>query len=766
MASARHDGKRWSPRAGPGRPTRTVRMGVLAMGAAEPPRRDLGPPRARAGERPGGAEAAPDRVGAVTRPFGGLLDTLGVAAVVLDSRGRVALWSPQAEQLFGYTQEEALGMYAGRLMLDEDQAQVAVELFDEVMRDGEGWSGVFPVRHKDGGTRLVEFRNIRLSDAAGDAYALGLAAEEATLRRAETDLALSMRLVEQSPIGVAVVDTDLRFVSVNPALARMNGLSVQEHLGRTPEEVLPDIDNRTASPAMREVLATGRPIVDEYILGRTPADPSDDRAYSVSLYRLEGPGGRVLGLAACLIDITGRHRAATEAAQVRQRLAMIADASQRVGTTLDLERTAHELAQLCVPALADVAAVDVLDSVVGGQRAARGGGAGDRGAAAFRALAVAGAEDNHVVYAADPPGQVAKYGPDRLVTRCVTAGVPALLPVVGEGDMARIARDPASAALLAEAGVHSYLAVPLIARGEVLGVLDLKRVGNPLPFTEDDRDLAQELASRAAVCIDNARWYQSQRHAALALQRHLLPHQPPERPGLEVAYRYQPAEGPTRVGGDWFDVIGLTGDRTALVVGDVMGSGINAAATMGQVRTATRTLAELDLDPRAVLEHLDRITAELEDGIATCVYLVHDPWTMHCRVATAGHLPPVLVPADSPPRLLDLPTGAPLGVGGVPFESTDLELARGDQLVLYTDGLVETRDQQLDQGLDALLALLDGPRRPLQETCDVLLHALRQAGGRDDVALLVSRVAEPAAGSGVRTRPADHGGATAPGRRR
>jgi serine phosphatase RsbU (regulator of sigma subunit) len=294
--------------------------------------------------------------------------------------------------------------------------------------------------------------------------------------------------------------------------------------------------------------------------------------------------------------------------------------------------------------------------------------------------------------------------------------------------------------LLAEAGVHSYLAVPLIARGEVLGALDLKRVGNPLPFTKDDQALASELASRAAVCIDNARWYQNQRHAAVALQRHLLPNQPPDRPGLEVAYRYEPAEGVTQIGGDWFDVISLTGDRTALVVGDVMGSGINAAATMGQVRTATRTLAELDLDPAAVLSHLDHITSGLERGIATCVYAVYDPRTMRCRVANAGHLPPVLVRPDRPPELLDLPTGAPLGVGGVPFEVTDFDLAPGDQLVLYTDGLVEARDQPLDVGLDELVSLLDAPRRPLQETCDLLLHTLRPSTEPDDVALLVSRI--------------------------
>jgi PAS domain S-box-containing protein len=671
---------------------------------------------------------------------GGLLEALGMAAVVLDADGLVALWSPRAEELFGYTADEALGRRAATFMISEEQAGPARELFDRVMRGPGSWAGIFPVRHKDGGTRLVEARAIRLHDRHGRRYALGLAAEEATVRQAETDIALSVGLVSQSPIGLAVVDTDLRFVSVNPALVRINGIPESDHIGHTCAEMLPDLDNDTIAMAMREVLETGKPLVDQHVLGRTPAAPDTERAWSVSFYRLEGPGGRVLGLATSILDITDRFRATTEAAQARQRLSLIADASQRIGTTLDLERTARELAELCVPALADVAAVDVLDSVSRGGRAAPHDQQGRREPAEFRALAVASAHPTPATRAADPPGALAKYAPDRLVTRCATTGKAVLIPHVTPGDLARIARDGASAELLAEAGVHSYLAVPLIARGEVVGVLDLKRVRNPLAFTMDDQALAGELAVRAAVSMDNARWYQAQRHAALTLQHHLLPHQPPERPGLEIAYRYRPADGPSQVGGDWFDVISLSGDRTALVVGDVMGSGINAAATMGQVRTATRTLAELDLDPAEVLNYLDRITAGLERPIATCLYAVHDPRTMRCRVATAGHLPPALVRPGRPPTLLDLPSGAPLGVGGVPFEGSDVQLAPGDRLVMYTDGLVENRDRSLDAGLRELLSLLTDDCA-LQDTCDLLLDTLRRGRDPDDVVLLVARMA-------------------------
>jgi serine phosphatase RsbU (regulator of sigma subunit) len=213
--------------------------------------------------------------------------------------------------------------------------------------------------------------------------------------------------------------------------------------------------------------------------------------------------------------------------------------------------------------------------------------------------------------------------------------------------------------------------------------------------------------------------------------------------GLEVASRYQPAGATSEVGGDWFDVIGLDGGKTALVVGDVMGSGIPAAAAMGRLRTATNTLASLDLDPALLLEHLDKITAGLEQTIATCVYAVHDPRLRQCRIANAGHLPPVRLRAGRPPELLDLPTGVPLGVGGVAFSTTTVDLDPGDRLVFYTDGLVETRRDSLDERLDTLLSLLEGPDRPLEEVCDLLLRTLHEPDNFDDVALLIARATAP-----------------------
>lgn len=680
-------------------------------------------------------QAEGDRAGPGRPRASGLLDMLSVAAVVLDSDGRIVFWSPQAEELFGYTAQEALGEFAAHLLIQPEHLQAVLGLFAEVMETGRSWAGTFPIRHKNGNSRLMEFRNMRLMNELGDVYALGIAADRTTLQRVETDLALCERLVNQSPIGLALMDPDLRFLLVNPALERIDGIPAEEHIGRHLRETLnfPDID--TIESALQQVLTTGTPLLDQYAVGRTPAEPDTDHAWSLSFYRLEDPSGRVLGAATSVVDVTERHRAAMEADRARRRLALIADASARVGTTLEVDQTARELAEIATPVLADVVAVDVLDSALACRRTSKP----DTGPELFRALALKSSHPTVALRAADPPGDLATYDGDRLVTLCVHTGRPVLIRQVADQDLPRIARDPEATSLLARAGVHSYLAVPLIAHGEVLGVLDLKRTRNRLAFDEDDVVLACELAGRAAVAIDNARWYQSVRNTALTLQRSLLPDHPLHHTGLELATRYQPAQATSEVGGDWYDVIPLANDKTALVVGDVMGNGIDAAATMGRLRTATCAYADLDLEPDAVLQHLDKITCDLEHYIVTCVYAVYDPHQRKCRMANAGHMPPALARPGRGPALLDLPAGAPLGVGGIPFETTTAYLDPGDLLILYTDGLVETRHHPIDDRLALLLSLLDEPHRPLEETCDLLLYGLRHPDDHDDVALLVAR---------------------------
>lgn len=352
------------------------------------------------------------------------------------------LWSPQAEELFGYTAQEALGRYAARLLVHEQHLDLMIRLFSEVTRTGRRWARRLPCPAQE--------RPGWWSSATHGCWTTGVTsmpwASPPTRRscaRWNGTWPLSTRLVAQSPIGLVVLDTDLRYVAVNPALAQINGVPAEDHLGRQVREALPFLEVDAIEAALRQVLASGKPLIDQQSVGRTPADPGNDHAWSVSYYRLDGPGGRVLGVAIVLVDVTDRHRA-------RQRLALIADGSARIGTTLDVEQTARELADVAVPEVADVAAVDILDSVLDDCHPTAPGA----GRALFRALAVKAAYPAEAVRAADPPGHLASYGAERLATQCVRTGRPILIPHVGERDLARIARDAEAGALLARAGIH------------------------------------------------------------------------------------------------------------------------------------------------------------------------------------------------------------------------------------------------------------------------------------------------------------------------
>ena len=668
---------------------------------------------------------------AVTAAPGGLLDLLKVAAVVLDAGGHIALWSPEIERLLGWTAAEALRQRADTLLVSPENRPRGRELFAQVST-GARWAGVFPLRHRDGTERAVEFRTMRLLDSEGQPNLLGLATDATTVRKVERDLALSHSLVNQTPLGIAVFDNDLRWVGVNPALERINGVPEEAVLGRRIGEVLPDLEVEAIEARMRHVLETGRPLLDQQTVGRTAAD-AQERAYSESYHRIEDTDGRVLGLAMAVLDVTERQQAAAEVAQARQHLSVIADAGMKIGTTLDLQQTARELAEVVVPHLADLAAVDVLESVVArGTITPVSGGA----PAEFRALAVAAGYPTDAIHAADPVGELATYGSSRVITQCVRNARPVLVERVDGTMLRRLARDSRAALALHEAGAHSYLALPLVARGKVLGTLSLYRTVNERPFDDRDQVLASELAARAAICIDNARLYGRERGTALTLQRSLLPSTPAEREGLDIAARYRPAL--SEVGGDWYDVLPLGPGRTGLVVGDVMGKGVQAAAIMGQLSTATRALARLDLPPAELLRHLDDIAGSLGDAIATCVYAVCDLRRGTCELSSAGHLPPVLATAHGSAELVEVPGGVPLGVGGVDFGTVEVELAPGSLLALYTDGLVENRGEPIDTGLDTLTRLLRNAGPSLQRASDSLLRALSPEPD-DDVALLLVR---------------------------
>ncbi|MEU9450838.1 SpoIIE family protein phosphatase [Streptomyces sp. NPDC048277] len=432
----------------------------------------------------------------------------------------------------------------------------------------------------------------------------------------------------------------------------------------------------------------------------------------------------------------GEPQVGAYALAARRRLELLSEASARIGTTLDVRRTAEELAQTAVPRLADFVTVDLPDAVLRGEEA-------DDPLSDLRRTVVHGVREGLPF---TPVGKRIDFGPTTPQLRCLTNGRAELEPDL-QVAAGWLAQDPEHTEQLL-AHVHSLIAVPLVARGVVLGIASFYRAQGSAPFGDDDRSLAQELAARAALSIDNARRYTHERSMVLALQRRLLPHRLPDQDAVEIAHRYLPAE--SDVGGDWYDVIPLSGARIGLLVGDVVGHGMLSAATMGRLRTAARSFAELDFPPDEVLSHLDNLVGRLDrddpdgegSGIigATCLYVIYDPTAQRCVMARAGHPPPALVRPDGSVSYPDLPAGPPLGLGGLPFDSVEVDLPEGSQMVLYTDGLIEDRHRDVDAVLEQLRdALADRPERSPEETCQAILDSVAPAHPCDDIALLVVR---------------------------
>ncbi|MFE7233069.1 SpoIIE family protein phosphatase [Streptomyces sp. NPDC057596] len=441
-----------------------------------------------------------------------------------------------------------------------------------------------------------------------------------------------------------------------------------------------------------------------------------------------------------LVGETGVGRLAVQA---RRRLELLREAGLRIGSTLDVTRTAEELAAVTVPRFADFTAVDLPGAVLCGEEPEP-----FRVGTALRRVALRAVDEDSPLYGV---GEEMRFAPSTPQACSLDSRQPLLEPVLAEAG-GWFAQDPPRGDRILAAGIHSLITVPLQARGATLGVVSFYRSRKPVPFEDDDLSLAQELAARAAICIDNARRYTREHNTALALQRSLLPRGRPEQSAVEVAYRYLPAQA--GVGGDWFDVIPLSGARVALVVGDVVGHGLHAAATMGRLRTAVHNFCSLDLLADDLLTHLDDLVGRLDRGEgwavepthpdsgiigATCLLAVYDPVSRRCTFTHAGHPQPAVVAPDGTVDFVDLPPTPPLGLGGVPFETVELELAEGSQLVLYTNGLIEDRSRDVDVGLDTLRTVLACVGRGPEDTCEAVLDALLPARPGDDVAMLVAR---------------------------
>ncbi|WP_079053979.1 SpoIIE family protein phosphatase [Streptomyces graminilatus] len=547
------------------------------------------------------------------------------------------------------------------------------------------------------------------------------------------------QLLEGTAAGVVVLDTELRFQYVNPHMVEISGLSAAELLGRTLAEASPQVDRPES--VLRAVLHDGQP--RELVgTGHTRADmPFTRRAWHATYHRLQDEQGRVLGLAGIFLEISAPQQHVDELERAHRRMTLLDTATARIGTTSDVQATCVELAQFMVPDLADAAGVELNLQVKAGPHRPPPGVLRLRRAAL---AAVPGIKDAMLALAG--LGDTVDYPPGTEIRACLDAGLPWLSNGVSEQEWpaggGRADRSAsASASSHRSIGVHSVLVLPLIAGRRPLGTLSLVRAFNAQGFTVDDVSVALEVAQRAARALERATLHTREHSMALELQHALLTDTgAPSDPHSPTAFRYLPADDVALIGGDWFDSLPLPDGRNLLVIGDVMGHGVEAAVAMSHYRSALRALAMAGLPPHLVLTHADRTVADSGfDRVASCLLALEDPAHRTVSYANAGHLPPVFLHPDGTVGLVEVPAGPPLGTGFGSYTTLTRPTVPGGVLLLYTDGLVERRGEDIDVSLRRLTRLRLSPRASLDIILDEVLAQLADAPAEDDIAVLAAR---------------------------
>lgn len=625
-----------------------------------------------------------------------------VAAAVTDSDGTVTDWSADARALWGWSSEEAVG-----LGLDDLFTAAGVPLH----QDGRTLDTAAELR-----ALLVDNRRIGFL----------LMAQPVSATEGADQSALSSWLYDQFPTAVSIVDKHARFLRNNKAMCQLTRTQDDEVRGRLITEAVPDSATAEDVRRVRRVAATGEPETTE----RFVSAPGETKAHAwvADFFPLKDSADRVRAVAVAVYDYSQQYG-------TRERLALMSEARTLIGASLDVRGTAGEVVEVAVPRFADAVSVHLLDGVFQGELPAP--------VECDSAVVLRRATDQS---SASAQGQRAApvqmlHPESSPVTRCLIGDRAELLQV-DASETARWFGENPEAAWLRPGERRSLIAVPIRARGTTLGLALFLRHGTSRePFSEDDLTVTEDLIGRAAICLDNARQFTREHSIAVTLQRALLPQIATFHSAVETATRNLPGGAGVDVGGDWYDVIALPGARVGLVVGDVVGHGITASAAKGQLRTAVRTLADSELPPDELLTHLDDIVTHAGDGGvgATCLYAVYDPVTLICSLATAGHPPPVLARPDGTAEVIDLSKGPPLGLESLPFEATEIVVPEGSVLAFFSDGLVESRDQDVDARLDELRAALGGSDRSLEALCDAALDTLHDRPTTDDVALLVAR---------------------------
>ncbi|MEV6398866.1 SpoIIE family protein phosphatase [Streptomyces sp. NPDC051907] len=671
-----------------------------------------------------------------------MLQHVSVAVLGLDQDDRVSFWGPGAQTLFGHESAAVLSRPAAFLFPEPppDVPGAAAHLAERARTLGY-WRGRLAARHQDGTVFDCGFRSFLVTGEEGRSVVMALASRSDELDRVKTNLAFLDALFETCPIGLVMLDEELRYVHLNQALADMDGVSIADHIGRRATDLMITTDGGEFQRMLRSVASEGRSVVGATVGLRTPGHPDRVQARSVSFFPLSQAVGTRPGVGGLLVDVTDREQAIVEATASRRRLALLDRAASRIGTTLDVNVTARELVEAAVPEFSDASVVEVVKWM-------------DEPEVFNPELPLSTRRIASGTTLSPPAPELVSglenvtYPPDSTVHEILSTGRPVVV-AVNDDFVTRTVVHQHRVRLLLDSGLTSLLIAPLIARGTVQGLAMFGRSAARPAFTDQDVALAGELASRAALCLDNARLYSRAQDIALTLQRALLPTALATSPFVHVAHRYLPASHVTEVGGDWYDVINLPGDRVALVVGDVMGHGVPAAAAMGRLRITAKALARHNREPGDLLTELDVCAQEAGIELATCLYILYEPTTGRARIANAGHPPPLVRNPDGTVDTLDDVLGVPLGVGGVPFGTIETDLPEGATLVLYTDGLIEARGQDIDEGVEALRSQLGASSGTLEETADHILSALLPEAPTDDTVIVlaqVRRAAPPTAG--------------------
>ncbi|WP_430625938.1 SpoIIE family protein phosphatase [Streptomyces albus] len=567
--------------------------------------------------------------------------------------------------------------------------------------------------------------------------------------------ALARTLLEQNRIPVAQLDMDLRVARTNAAFESLRPEDADDGWLMA----LPGAEGEeSAREALARVARSGTVLVaGEFRHG----PPGSDLSLFLSAMRVDGPLGEPLGVVVTAREVTQRQRA-------RRRLSQAYERAFHLGSSLDVVHSARDLTDVLVPALGDLACVDFPDDVLQGRDPPLG--YPGQAVSAPRRVAVKTAEGDwpeRLVQVGEPVPPV-PAGPQTagsLLEDVLVADAPTAREILGE--------DPELIARMLPEGLRCFLGSPLFHGGRFFGYVQVYRTRDTRPFGEDDLRFLKDMCHRTAAALDNAFRYTREHRTALVLQRSLLPPSATESPAAETAGSYLPASGSASVGGDWFDAFPLSSLRIALVVGDVVGHGLQATATMARTRTAVQTLADLDLPPDELLTCLDdlvqRMKAEADqpDSIgASCLFAVYDPVSRECRLASAGHPPPAVVLPDGTVSYLELTPGPPLGVGDNPFEVASVTLPPGSVLAFYTDGLVghdpEAGMARLLVDLERLCCPTPGPDahgnpRPLDQVSGELVRRHPHAEDPDDdITVLLARTRTvPESDTAVWELPAD-----------